>query len=368
MQDALHVVKQAALTVVCAVALVLAALVPAAAGADVADPTGTDETPVLSLPSPIGPLTYTPGRGARFGDTRFTLGGYSNVNLTREHGAPALLSLDDLSFFAIWDPHPRVHFFSELEFEDLLQVDGHGRGGTNNWNFTAERLFGDFALTDQLAVRVGKFLTPVGRWNVIHAQPLVWTTSRPLATILPFDPHTTGAMLTGWAGAPGGTVTYAAYGQVVNQLDPSVEPQLAHRSAGARLEYTAWGAWSVGASYSTFSPDEPRRQPEPRWKNLIGLDTFVRRGPVELMGEFAYEKGQWGLYLQGVVEVLPRIFLVGRYEHYDQPAPLPPVDIGVAGLAWKPLPYLILKAEYLFSHHRAEESPPGFRSSVAVLF
>ena len=366
MQDALHAVKRAAFAAVPALALVLASLVPARA--DTTDAAGASEKPVLSLPSPIGPLTYTPGRGARLGSSHVTLGGYSNLNLTRDDGAPAVLGLDDLSFFVIWDPHPRVHLFSELEFEDLIHVDDHGRGGTNEWNFVAERLFADLSIIDQLGVRVGKFLTPVGRWNVIHAQPLVWTTSRPLVTILPFDPHTTGAMLTGWSGAPGGTLTYAAYGQFVNQLDPSVEPQLARRTAGARLEYTAWRGWSVGTSYLAFSPDESRWRPDPAWKNLVGLDTFVRRGPVELMGEFAYEKRQWGLYLQGVLEVLPRTFLVGRYEHYDQPAALPAVDIAVAGFAWKPVPYVILKAEYLFSHHRAEESPPGFKSSVAVLF
>ena len=318
-----------------------------------------------------GRLTYTPGRGARLGDTGLTLGGYSNANLTREQDAPWQLGLDDLSFFVIWDPTARIHLFSELEFEDLLQIDGHGRGGTDNWNFTAERLYGDFTLTDALGVRIGKFLTPVGRWNVIHAQPLVWTTSRPLATLLPFDPHTTGAMLFGSLGAARGALGYALYGQCVNQLDPSVEPQTAERSVGARLDYTAWGGWSVGASYVAFSPLSVAgvpATPTAPWQQLLGLDTLWQRGPVQVMGEFAYEKDQWGLYLQGVVEVLPRLFLVGRYEHYDQIASQPTVDIGVGGLAWKPLPYLVLKGEYLFSRHRAEESPPGFRSSVAVLF
>ena len=259
MQDAVHAVKRAAIAVVVGLVLGLAPGAPARAGTDVPSPAAGDGAPVLSLPSPVGPLTYTPGRGARLGDTNLTLGGYSNLNLTRDDGGPALLSLDDLSLFVIWDPHPRVHLFSELEFEDLVQVDDHGRGGTNNWSFNAERLFGDVTLTDELSVRVGKFLTPVGRWNVIHAQPLVWTTSRPLATLLPFDPHTTGAMLSGWIPSPGGGLTYAAYGQFADQFDPSVEPQLASRSGGARLEYTAWSGWSVGASYLAFSPDQPGR-------------------------------------------------------------------------------------------------------------
>jgi hypothetical protein len=210
MQDAVHAVKRAAIAVVVSLALGLAPGAPARAGADVSSPATGDGVPVLSVPSPVGPLTYTPGRGARLGDTNLTLGGYSNLNLTRDDGGPALLSLDDLSLFVIWDPHPRIHLFSELEFEDLVQVDDHGRGGTNNWSFNAERLFADVTLTDELSVRVGKFLTPVGRWNVIHAQPLVWTTTRPLATLLPFDPHTTGAMLSGWIAALGGGLSYAA--------------------------------------------------------------------------------------------------------------------------------------------------------------
>ena len=86
------------------------------------------------------------------------------------------------------------------------------------------------------------------------------------------------------------------------------------------------------------------------------------------MGELACEKGQWGLYLQGVVEVLPRIFLVERYEHYEQTARQPTVDLGISGLTWRPLPYLVIKGEYLASDHRAEESAPGFQSSVAILF
>ena len=133
---------------------------------------------MLDLPSPIGRLTYTPGRGVHVGDTGVTLGGYSNLNLSRDDGGPGLLSLDDLSLFFVWDPHPRFHLFSELEFEDLVQVDDHGHVATDVWTFTAERLFADVALTDRLSLRVGKFLTPVGRWNVIHAQPLVWTTTR----------------------------------------------------------------------------------------------------------------------------------------------------------------------------------------------
>ena len=327
-----------------------------------------DETPLFSVDSALGAVAYTPGRGLRVGETGLTLGGYSNVNLVRDEGGPARLSLDDLSFFIIWDPTPRLHFFSEQEFEDLLEVDDHGHGGTNGNTYSLERLYGDFAATDALNVRVGQFLTPVGRWNVIHAQPLVWTTSRPLVTLLPFAQQTTGAMFFGSLFPAMGSLTYTLYGQFVNSLDAEPHaPQAADRSAGARLEYWSDTGGSVGASYFGFTD-------QGQWQHLGGLDTFWRRGPMELMGEFAYVGApqplgnQWGLYLQSALEVWPRTYLVGRYEHFDQRAPQPEVNLFITGLAFKPVPYVVLKAEYLFADHPAEESPPGFKSSFAILF
>jgi len=319
------------------------------------------------LASPIGPLAYTPGRGLRLGDTRVTLGGYANVDLTRDEGGPARLGLDDLAVFVIADPTPRFHLFSELEVEDLVEVDDHGRGGTPDHDFIAERLYGDANLTDELTVRVGKFLTPVGRWNVIHAQPLVWTTSRPLATLLPFDSHVTGAMLYGTFFPSAGAVTYSLYGQFVNQLDPVRQPQPADRSAGGRLEFTPGHGASVGASYFAFTDQGD-------WQHLGGLDTLWQHDPFELMGEFVYEGAsasvgdQWGLYLQGVLRVTQRFYLVQRYEHFDQRAPQPEVNLVILGVAYKPTPPMILKAEYLIADHPAVESPPGIKFSFAILF
>jgi hypothetical protein len=319
----------------------------------------------------IGPVDYTPGRGARIGDTGLSLGGYANTNLVRDEGHRAHQNIDDVSLFVTWDPTPRVHLFSELEFEDLVDIDDHGRHDTSSWDFVPERLYGDFTLVDGVGLRVGKFLTPVGRWNVIHAQPLVWTTSRPLATELPFDPHTTGAMFFGSSYPGNGTLSYALYGQFTGQFEERPQAQLADRSGGARVEYETAQGWALGASYLAFTQDA-------HWHHLTGLDGLWQRDRFELMGEFVHEDvdhgpgRQWGLYLQAVVEalpeVLPHLYLVGRYEHYDQRAPAPEVNLIVPALAWKPRPYLVLKGEYLIADHIAEESPPGFKCSVAILF
>ena len=228
-----------------------------------------------------------------------------------------------------------------------------------------ERVYGDLTVSDQLIVRAGKFLTPIGRWNVIHAQPLVWTTSRPLVTFMPFDKHTTGTMLFGSVFPAAGRVTYTVYGQFLDQFDPSAQPVETDRSVGGRLEYEVTRGPSVGASYLAFKSRGD-------WQYLGGVDTIWRRDRIELMGEAVYSDAprRWGLYLQPVVRVASRIYLVGRYEHYGEQARDMPaaVNLVVTGLAYKPVPYVVLKLEYLFANHPVDTSPPGVKSSIAVLF
>lgn len=346
MQDLGRAVKTACLV---AAWLALVGGAARAAGAD-----GPDE------------IAYTPGQGLRLGRMGLTVGGYGSVDFERDEGGPARLHVEDLALFVTWDPHARLHFFAELEGEDLAAVDDQGHGGTAESRFTVERLYGDLALRDWLNLRVGKFLTPVGRWNVIHAQPLVWTTSRPLVTVRPFDPHTTGAMVFGTVYPARETLAYQLYGQFTEQLGPEPTPQRADHGAGGRLEWSRGSDWSIGASYLAFERGRD-------WRHLTGLDGLWTHGRFELMGEFAHVVGmhgpdRWGVYLQGVVEVAPRIFLVGRYEHDDPPAGYREVNLVVAGAAWKPWDPVIVKVEYLVADHRVADSPPGVKSSVAVLF
>ena len=336
-------------------------------GDEAGAPTAGGDVPVASWPTPIGDVRYAPGRGLRFGDTGFALGGYTNVNLTRDEGQRALLKLDDLSLFVIWDPTARLHLFSELEFEDLVQVDDHGHAGNPDYQFNLERLYGDYTLSDALGIRGGKFLTPVGRWNVIHAQPLVWTTSRPLVTQVPFDEHTTGVMLFGSAFAGSRTLTYELYGQFTNQLEPTPTPTPADRSGGARLEFGGPLGESLGASFLAAETGGA-------WRELGGVDGLFERDRFQVMGEAAVQQGErpaddlWGLYVQGVVETLPRLYLVARYEHWAPQHGPGPSNLAVGGFAFKPYPWLVFKTEYLAADHPVEESPPGFKASVAILF
>jgi hypothetical protein len=220
-----------------AVALALTVAVARTGGAATAPmaPVEAGEEPLTSWSSPVGALSYTPGRGFRVGDTGLTLGGYSNLTLLRDEGKPARLSLEDLSLFVIYEPIQRLRFFSELEYADVFDVDDQGHVESREESASVERMYLDVEVSDAVNLRGGIFLTPVGRWNMIHAAPLVWTTSRPLTTERPFDPNVTGVVLSGSLFPSSGILTYDVFDQFAGPIEGNPDFDPADHSAGARL-------------------------------------------------------------------------------------------------------------------------------------
>ena len=321
------------------------------------------EAPLFARESPIGTLEYRPGRGLSVGETGLTVGGYSSLFFVRDEGAPGQFTFNNLSLFLAWDPHPRIHGFAELELEHLVDVDTDGDVTGEHARFRVERAYEDFSLLEAVNLRVGKFLTPVGRWNVIHAQPLVWTTSRPLTSELLFDQNTTGGQLFGTFFDGGAAVTYRLIGQFVNQLEP--RPQLVHqdRSAGTRIELTLADGLELGATYLAHRSDDRE------WHHLGGFDLLWQIDRLEVLSETALDEGernQWGTFVQPVYEVFPRWYAVARYEHFNRRSR--EVELFDPGIAFRPYPTVVLKAEYLFADRRSTIARPGFKSSFSILF
>jgi hypothetical protein len=126
---------------------------------------------------------------------------------------------------------------------------------------------------------------------------------------------------------------------------------------------------SVGASYLAS------RREDGEWNHLGGVDALWQLGErLELSGEALVgegihaDGGQWGLYAQAVVETVPTLYLVGRYERYDPPASGRGVDLFDLGLTWVPAYYLRFKIDYRFADHLDDLSAPGLRASFSVLF
>ncbi len=325
---------------------------------------------------------YQLGHGLEFPAANLRLGGYVSLryrNLDRER---ARFDIRDLSLFATWNPRPRWQVFTELEAGEVITVS-HSSINTAEAEFDVERLYADYLARPWLSLRFGKFLTPVGRWNQVHADPLVWTVSRPLVSSTPFARHATGLAGIGTISLAGGDLEYQVYLDDSKILDPdrnetSFEGASGLRNfnsfdnaAGLQLRYR-WPdeQLEIAASYSNF-----RMRGQQGRKQLFGIDGRLRWQGLELTSELIFRHPQggrqadtWGGFLQVVLPLFHDLHAVARYEYFHDPGSLPGARLGSMGLAWRPQPALVLKFEVRNGAGNEPLVPDGLLASLAILF
>jgi len=310
---------------------------------------------------------YTPGRGLSLFDNHLIIGGYLALNLHVLDQETDRFSPDDLSLFLTWQPINHLKFFGEFEAEDVLTLGRHGLH-TNDAATSLERLYAEWEPNDTLRLRVGKLLTPIGIWNVIHAAPLVWTVSRPLSTDTFFDTGLTGASLDATLLRGDFDLVATAFGQATEQLDEGDYPQVFRRAVGGRLQLSTSAGPRAGLSYVRFDDET-----DSRWESTFGADFFWETTRFEVSAEASVNDPSsgpttWGAYAQLVYHPpwSLRLHPVARIEYVDlagvERTPF------VFGLAWKPNLCTIVKVEGIVGGHDTELGGEGMLMSLAVLF
>ena len=311
------------------------------------------------------------GQGWTVPGTDFRLGGYASAAAQKPRHRPWNASAKDLSLFTWWEGDSPFSFFSELDLEDGLTWTAGHDVTTRHAYLALERLYGDYHFSDSINARAGKFLTPVGRWNTIHADPLVWTTSRPLITERAFPTNATGVMLYGNLPAFGKSIDYSVYTALGKEWLPNPKLDPFNEAYGLHLNLPLQELGEFGFSYVNFE----QRQSIGERRNLLGVDYFGKFKRYEFNVEAIYrlsDEGQnateRGMFVQGLAPLSQRLYLVGRYEWFDPAGSLRPVNLGLIGLAWKPTPSTVIKAEYSRAKHNTIHAPDGFYTSFAILF
>jgi hypothetical protein len=308
---------------------------------------------------------YELGHGYHAFDGRLTIGGYFALEAEFLDETPDRLFVDDLSTFLTYRITDRWLFFTEMEVEDPIHVDGDGVGSGSDV-FSLERLYTQWLGGDHFRLRAGKMLTPIGIWNLIHAQPLVWSTSRPIATEQFFDTGLTGLEATVFAPLPGAELAFTAFGQATEQLDDDNDPQETRRGFGARLEVTPDNGPKAGASFFRF-----RDHNDGRMETTAGADAIWSTDAAEISSEWAVnipDSGAttWGAYLQGVAHVGWRLHPFLRVEYADLGS-YDRVPV-VLGIAWKPLDAMVFKLEGVIGGRDTTLEGNGVLTSFSVLF
>ena len=305
---------------------------------------------------------------ARFIDG-FSFGGYYSAGIMLPRELPTQATIDEISLITKWENDSRFKFFSELELEKPLSWNHDDGLNTHGSLIDLERLYIDYGYSDKVNIRLGRFLTPVGRWNMLHAPPLVWTSSRPLATSRLFPTSTNGVMVFGAVPLSTSAFEYSFFIEGLQDQDNDKDEIKFRDVKGAR--FTFGESFNLGLNFLTFT----EREPTSRSYEMLGLDFITNFNKIEILGE-GYQRwksdnsdGGSGAYLQTAVPLpgLNNWYGVARIETLHRPGE-GYSERWLLGATWRIKPTQLFKLEFTGGSADQPESPRGFLSSFTVLF
>jgi len=318
---------------------------------------------------------YTLGQGVRMGDIHVS--GYLTVEAEAPEGGDAELFVDDLAIFVQGRFNRFFNPFFEGEIAGMPIVkENHDPFTGRTAKLVLERLYNDTYLKDNLVLRLGKSLTPVGEWNTIHAGPLVPNTTRPLTTHRSFSEFTSGVSLIytprdeAW---PTVTAYWQPDGGLAKDID-AIEDRIFHNIKGVNLSWTRDFENTIGLSFQTADVTDSSES-----QTLIGADAHLVFGPFELRTEatqtwlhspkaMRVRDSEFGAYGQVSYNIDERWALHARYEYFKDRNFAAASENALFGFSYRPKPPVVWKLEYVTQWGQELDIEQGFKASLAVLF
>lgn len=307
----------------------------------------------------------------------FHLGGYSSGDLHVPRTEPTTLKLNEISLIVTWEQNSRFKFFGELELEEPLAYSAKNGVHSKTSHLDLERFYLDYNLNAQANVRAGRFLTPAGRWNQLHASPLVWTASRPLVTLRMFPYAINGAMLFGTVQLNDVGLEYQVYGEALKDQYQDGSEVIYRDVRGGRIALNNLlgfsgdnpGLNTLGFNVMSYHKDVGG---SPSYR-LYGLDFLLEFNRWELSGE-AYLRNTVqgadagsGAYLQSAFDLGQSWYWITRLETLHE-VDSKDAERWVLGLTKRVKPNQLLKFEFVGGSGEYEDVPRGFATSFAVMF
>jgi len=284
------------------------------------------------------------------------------------------LNLSHLSAMLWWEPAANWKALAEIDYQDALQIPAHQDdidGPGSSAYLALERAYLDYRPSDAMTLRLGKFLTPIGRWNQEHSDPLTWTTLRPLISQSAFPTNATGAMLFGTLplGPQGLDYQVFASGQQDWRSSPRQNPfsqALGLRIAGALSEDLQWGFSASRFVEQGFENDNFR---------LLGVDMSWMHAGMALSAEAIVRQGRQngssterGGFVQLVLPLSQQWFAVGRLESYKRAEDKGAQRSALLGLVFRGGRHWVGKAEWVQVSPAGSDLPQGLLASLTWQF
>lgn len=328
---------------------------------------------ILSLALMVGAMStglaqsedYQLGMGLKVSSS-LTVGGYFSLEYGNGAGEE-FIKVDDLAVLAYGSLGSKFSYLIELESVDFYKVDLANDTTDSNFPPSIERLYGDYKFSDQLAVRFGKFITPIGYWNLQPINVLRETTSNPRYSREMFPKFVTGVDFYGFAPFSE-SLSYHFFVQGTTDLDDEYININTDQHLGLSLEKRVTESTHVGGSIGTFRDLSGSRtnyvQLNGKWAhNDFRIQAEGMLNSVQpKVGPSAQVKSA---YLQGEYSFSPQHVGVARYEYLEDNRLPTRENIAVLGYSYRPVFPVSLKVEYQW---HSDSRNDLLLSSFSVLF
>ena len=307
----------------------------------------------------------------------FTYSGYIEVIASKPSAGKTRLIVDDASLFIAGHVNKWVNPFIETELTRITVLQAGGRLFSNNsGDIDLERLYNDSYLTDNLSMRVGKMLTPFGEWNLVHASPLAWTTTRPMTTYRGFNQFTSGISLN-YADTKNSLPEIQLYTQPDGEILPKRSLLFLRNYVhitGLHLNWPSGLNDKLGLSFQhaqVENTDERQSMAGFNFNKEFGSLAFETEGFHAHLSGFNATRvrdSEWGAYLQGAYAVNEHWNLLGRHEHFVDRGYKTASEHSLLGISYKPAPPIAWKLEYVKQHGQRLNLSTGFFASFSTFF
>lgn len=226
--------------------------------------------------------------------------------------------------------HENLFFNTEIEYE----YGGQIQANTGDGELKIEQAWADYRISDALTLRGGLVLIPFGIVNVLHDSDVRETTTRPLManSVVPTTWMDTGAGVHGFAyPTEDMQVSYEAY--VTNGLTDQISASNGLKKALPSFKADNNGNKAVSGRLS-ISPKLGMEfglsgyhgeYANARNLNMVGADTTLSLGPVEVLGEYANVLTDGGMFTDTKTNALTTIpgsmegyYVEGRYRFFPE--------------------------------------------------
>ncbi len=303
------------------------------------------------------------------------ISGYAKFAASAINKSPTAIELDDFSIFVSGKFNRWFNPFLEAEAYNISIWEEGSGFQFNNVHLAIERLYNDMQFTDEDTLRAGKFLASINHWNIVHAAPLVWTSTRPVTSTYSRANYITGLQLRHDFDALSGHAL-EIYVQPVEDFNHKVlssHERQYQTIAGARWILNEDLDYYIGVAFQhaqVAHSDEMR--------NSISIDGNWQHKYFELESELLFTHidttevrqhgNDWGGYVQMAIPIVDKFSLITRYEHFEFAEKLEPMNAELGGIVYRPVPSLSFKLEWQQTQGSSSHNQTGLYSSIAVLF